>query len=137
MGMSQLSIELQQISIAAVIISLGLLVDNGLVVVEDIQTRMGAGASAREAGLAAGGQFMVPLGVASITTVSAFIPMLILDGTEGDFAYSLGAVVGVMLLGSWLSALYILPALNVWLAPRTPKTAGGPSRLASSAHTRW
>ncbi len=117
-GMGYLDIDLQQISIAAVIISLGLLVDNGLVVVEDIQGRMARGASPEEAAAGAGKQFFVPLGVASITTVSAFIPMLILDGVEGEFAFSLGAVVGVMLLGSWLTALYILPALCVWLAGR-------------------
>ncbi|MEM7267854.1 MAG: efflux RND transporter permease subunit [Pseudomonadota bacterium] len=114
MGMTQLGIELQQVSIAAVIISLGLLVDNGLVVVEEIQRRIKAGEDPADAARAAGAQFLVPLGVASITTVSAFVPMLILDGTEGEFAFSLGAVVGVMLLGSWLTALYLLPALAVW-----------------------
>ncbi|MEM9279621.1 MAG: efflux RND transporter permease subunit, partial [Pseudomonadota bacterium] len=115
-GMTYLDIELQQISIAAAIISLGLLVDNGLVVVEDIQKRISSGEDPRESALAAGKQFFTPLGVASITTVSAFVPMLILDGTEGEFAFSLGAVVGVMLLGSWLTALYILPSLCVWFA---------------------
>ncbi len=117
-GMGYLEIDLQQISIAAVIISLGLLVDNGLVVVEDIQGRIARGVAPEEAAIDAGKQFFIPLGVASITTVSAFIPMLILDGVEGEFAFSLGAVVGVMLLGSWLTALYILPALCVWLAGR-------------------
>lgn len=117
-GMGYLDIDLQQISIAAVIISLGLLVDNGLVVVEDIQGRIARGVPPEEAATGAGKQFFIPLGVASITTVSAFIPMLILDGVEGEFAFSLGAVVGVMLLGSWLTALYILPALCVWLARR-------------------
>ncbi|MEL6450805.1 MAG: efflux RND transporter permease subunit [Pseudomonadota bacterium] len=120
LGMSQLGIDLEQISIAAVIISLGLLVDNGLVVVEDIETRVNAGADPKEAAIACGGQFFVPLAVASITTVSAFIPMLILDGTEGEFAFSLGAVVGVMLAGSWFSAHYILPLLAAHLLrPRT------------------
>ncbi len=116
LGMRYLGIDLQQISIAAVIISLGLLVDNGLVIVEDIQTRIEGGASPKDAALAAGDQFFTPLGVASITTVSAFVPMLILEGVEGEFAYSLGAVVGMMLLGSWLTAMYILPALSVWTA---------------------
>lgn len=115
-GMRYLEIDLQQISIAAVIISLGLLVDNGLVIVEDIQKRISEGEAPKDAALAAGQQFFTPLGVASITTVSAFVPMLILEGVEGEFAYSLGAVVGVMLLGSWLTAMYILPALNVWAA---------------------
>ena len=114
-----MDIELQQISIAAVIISLGLLVDNGLVVVQDIQNRTSRGATAREAALAAGKQFFTPLGVAAITTVSAFTPMLILEGVEGEFAFSLGAVVGVMLLGSWLTAMYILPALAVWFSKVT------------------
>ena len=53
-GMQYLEIDLQQISIAAVIISLGLLVDNGLVVVEDIQTRVAKGVSAADAALEAG-----------------------------------------------------------------------------------
>ena len=119
LGMAQMGIDLEQISIAAVIISLGLLVDNGLVVVEDIQARISKGIPAREAALGSGGQFFVPLAVASITTVSAFIPMLILDGTEGEFAFSLGAVVAVMLTGSWLTAHYILPFLAaLFLRPR-------------------
>ena len=131
LGMSYMDIELQQISIAAVIISLGLLVDNGLVVVEDIQNRTSRGESAREAALAAGKQFFTPLGVASITTVSAFTPMLILDGVEGEFAFSLGAVVGVMLLGSWLTAMYILPALAVWFS-KPKKVSDEPSKLVST-----
>jgi len=129
-GMNLMSIDLQQISIAAVIISLGLLVDNGLVVVEDIQGRIGRGVAPPEAALAAGRQFFVPLAVASITTVSAFIPMLILDGVEGEFAFSLGAVVGIMLAGSWLTAIYILPSLSVWFAKRADAgKTGQPNRL--------
>jgi len=111
MGMSQIGVDLEQISIAAVIISLGLLVDNGLVVVEDIETRIRRGISPRDAAVQSGGQFFVPLAVASVTTVSAFIPMLLLEGSVGEFAFSLGAVVAIMLAGSWLTAHYILPFL--------------------------
>ncbi|MEM6460852.1 MAG: efflux RND transporter permease subunit [Pseudomonadota bacterium] len=123
-GMNIMAIDLQQISIAAVIISLGLLVDNGLVVVEDIQGRVKQGVVPEDAALAAGKQFFIPLAVASITTVSAFIPMLILEGTEGEFAFSLGAVVGLMLAGSWFTAIYILPSLCVWFAARKTSSAG-------------
>ncbi|MCB1493181.1 MAG: efflux RND transporter permease subunit [Rhodobiaceae bacterium] len=118
--MARTGVDLEQVSIAAVIISLGLLVDNGLVVVEDIQTRIDNGTAPRDAAVAAGGQFFVPLAVASITTVSAFIPMLILEGSTGEFAFSLGAVVAMMLAGSWLSAHYFLPFLAAWLLK--PKT---------------
>lgn len=116
-GMSVLGVELQQVSIAAVIISLGLLVDNGLVIVEDMDRRIRAGSERREAATAAGRQYAVPLMIASTTTVAAFLPLFLLDGTEGQYGFSLGAVVGLMLLGSFLSAVYILPLLALWLLP--------------------
>ena len=104
--------------IAAVIIALGLLVDNGLVIVEDIQGQINQGIAAKEAAYAASKQFGTPLAVASITTVAAFLPLLILEGSEGEYGYSLGAVVGIMLAGSWVSAVYLLPALCVWFAKK-------------------
>ncbi|MEO0980999.1 MAG: efflux RND transporter permease subunit, partial [Pseudomonadota bacterium] len=62
-------------------------------------------------------------------TVSAFIPMLLMDGIEGEFAFSLGAVVSSMLLGSWLTALYILPFLSVRLLKRKTSKKTGKSAL--------
>ncbi|MEO1774574.1 MAG: efflux RND transporter permease subunit [Pseudomonadota bacterium] len=127
-AMPSLGVDIEKVSIAAVIISLGLLVDNGLVVVEDIEGRMRRGVPPEEAAKVAGAQYLIPLGVASITTVSAFIPMLLIDGTEGEFSYSLGAVVAAMLMGSWITALYVLPFLCVRiLRPKvetTPKPRG-------------
>ncbi|MGX9355120.1 efflux RND transporter permease subunit [Roseobacteraceae bacterium S113] len=121
--MINLGIDIQQVSVAAVIISLGLLVDNGLVVVEDIQTKVNKGMSPYNAAIASCGQFFVPLAVASLTTIAAFIPMLILDGTEGQFAYAMGAVVAAMLTGSWLVAHYILPFLAARLVKPTKQDA--------------
>lgn len=123
-GMKTLGLELHQVSIAAVIISLGLLVDNGLVIVEDIERRIKGGMAAKGAALAAGKQFMVPLLVASVTTVSAFFPMVLVDGSSGEYAISLATVILLMLSGSWITAMYILPALCVWfLAPRGVSSA--------------
>ncbi|MEL6980153.1 MAG: efflux RND transporter permease subunit [Pseudomonadota bacterium] len=132
-GMGFIGVDIEQVSIAAVIISLGLLVDNGLVVVEDLEGRIGRGEDPYEAARAAGAQYLVPLGVASITTISAFLPMLMLEGIEGEFAFSLGAVVTLMLLGSWLTALYILPYICVRLLKRkeTQEEATGAGGLLS------
>ena len=121
-GMGPLGIELQQVSIAAIIISLGLLVDNGVVIVEDMDRRIREGAARHEAAIAAGKQYTVPLLIASTTTVAAFLPLFLLDGTEGQYGYSLGAVVALMLTGSFFSAVVILPLLAVWLLP-TPSDA--------------
>lgn len=115
--MGPFGVELQQVSIAAIIISLGLLVDNGLVIIEDMQRRIRSGESRQAAALAAGSQYTVPLLIASTTTVAAFLPLFLLDGTEGEYGYSLGVVVMLMLIGSFLSALYLLPRLAVWTLP--------------------
>lgn len=128
---SYFGIALEQVSIAAVIISLGLLVDNGLVVVEDIQRRINEGTPPQEAAVEAGGQFFLPLAVASITTISAFIPMLIPDGVEGEFAFALGAVAGLVLTGSFLTAHYILPYLcAIMMTPQNAAEPAAPGRMA-------
>lgn len=118
-GMRLLGIAIEQVSIAAIIIALGLLVDNGVVMVEDIMSRAGGGVSANEAALATGRQYALPLLVSSVTTVAAFLPLFLLSGASGEYAFSLAAVVGLTLAGSWIAALYILPALTVWLLARS------------------
>lgn len=129
--MGYLGVELHVVSIAAVIISLGLLVDNGLVIVEDIQGQIAAGVAPDEAALATSRQFGTPLAIASITTIAAFIPLFLVEGTDGEYGFALGAVVAIMLFGSWLTALYILPALSVWLSRKTDVTTAQakPSKL--------
>jgi multidrug efflux pump subunit AcrB len=131
-GMRWLGIALEQVSIAAIIIALGLLVDNGVVIVEDIVSRMGRGAPAQAAGLASGEQYALPLLISSVTTVAAFLPLFLLPGSSGEYGYSLAAVVALTLTGSWITAVYILPALTVWLFGRgqvAENQAASPSRL--------
>ncbi len=127
-----LGIELQQVSIAAIIISLGLLVDNGLVIVEDMDRRLRGGDTRETAAIAAGRQYTLPLLIASVTTVAAFLPLFLLDGTEGQYGFSLGAVVALMLTGSFLAAVYLLPALAVWFLP-DPKPHGKPGLMDRAA----
>ncbi|CTQ50507.1 efflux RND transporter permease subunit [Jannaschia donghaensis] len=135
--MGPFGVELQQVSIAAIIISLGLLVDNGVVIVEDMQRRIRDGADREAAALAAGGQYAVPLSIASTTTVAAFLPLFLLEGTEGEYGYSLGIVVMLMLLGSFLTALYLLPRLACWLLPKAAKAeTGGVFNLLAAGYAR-
>jgi multidrug efflux pump subunit AcrB len=131
-GMRALGIALEQVSIAAIIIALGLLVDNGVVMVEDIVSRIDRGVPAQAAGLEAGEQYALPLLISSITTVAAFLPLFLLSGSSGEYAFSLAAVVALTLAGSWITALYILPALTVWLigsGSASPQEEAPPSRL--------
>ncbi|MGB1543870.1 MAG: efflux RND transporter permease subunit [Spongiibacter marinus] len=122
MGMRVLGIALEQVSIAAVIISLGLLVDNGVVVVEDVLRRVEQGQARTLAARAAAKQFAIPLAIASGTTAAAFLPFFLLEGPEGEYAYSLASVVALSLLGSWLSAMYFLPLIAArFVQPKTSR----------------
>ena len=135
-GMRVLGIAIEQVSIAAIIIALGLLVDNGVVMVEDIMSRIDLGAPAKDAALAAGQQYAFPLLVSSVTTVAAFLPLFLLSGASGEYAFSLAAVVALTLAGSWIAALYILPALTVWFLGRSrrPQSEPGSSTRIQSLY---
>ena len=126
-GMRVLGIAIEQVSIAAIIIALGLLVDNGVVLVEDIMSRVDNGVPANDAAVAAGEQYAFPLLVSSVTTVAAFLPLFLLSGASGEYAFSLAAVVALTLTGSLIAALYILPALTVWFLGRSRRPQQGTS----------
>ncbi|MEW8000461.1 MAG: efflux RND transporter permease subunit [Candidatus Thiodiazotropha endolucinida] len=111
--MSFFDIELQRISIASMIIALGMLVDNGIVVAEDIRTRMQDGATARDAAIAMGQSLTVPLMTSSLTTVLAFMPLMLMIGAAGEFTGSLSYVIGILMVGSWLLAMLIVPLVSV------------------------
>ncbi len=133
LGMSVLGLALEQVSIAAVIISLGLLVDNGVVIVEDILRRIDEGSTRHAAATAAGKQFAMPLLISSLTTIFAFTPFFLLVGAEGEYAFSLGSVVALTLIGSWLSAMYFLPLIAAnFLRRRSNGDAKSPEERENS-----
>lgn len=103
---------LQQISIAGLVIALGLLVDNGIVVVENIHRFIREGYSPMEA--AAKGTSEVGWAIVSstVTTVLAFLPMTQLGGGTGQFVLSLPVIVILSLTASLLLALTLSPLLS-------------------------
>lgn len=107
--MSNFSIGLDQISLAALIIALGMLVDNGIVVSESTMVHMGKGKTALEAALASAGELKTPLLTASLTTAAAFLPIFLAESSVGEFTASLFKVVTITLLSSWLISLTIIP----------------------------
>ncbi len=120
-GMRMLGIQLESVSIAGIIISLGMLVDNGVVVVEDISKSIQKGKDKLEAAVETGKRYAIPLLVSSLTIIFAFTPMMLMDGAAGDFAFSLGGVIMVILIGSWFSSMYFLPFLAANLIKASKK----------------
>ncbi len=112
--MSLFGVELQRMSIAAMIIALGLLVDNGIVVAEDIRVRLGRGLARKDAAYQSVSTLALPLLTSSLTTIFAFLPMLLIAGPEGDYVRSLAQVVTILLLGSWLLSMTVTPAMCAW-----------------------
>jgi multidrug efflux pump subunit AcrB len=124
--MGALDIELQRMSIAATIIALGLLIDNGIVVAEDIRVRLEGGAERQQAAIDSGRSLAIPLLTSSLTTVMAFMPMLLLQGGAGEYVRSLSQVVSILLLASWLLSITVTPTMCAWFIRqvKSQETAG-------------
>lgn len=109
--MMAVGIELHQISIAAIIIALGIFVDNGIVVVEDYQRRIAEGEERLSATRAAGATMFAPLLVSSLAIIIAFVPLVAGETETGEYMRSLGVVLAITLLLSLLLALTVTPLL--------------------------
>lgn len=109
-----LDVELQRMSIAAMIIALGLLVDNGIVIAEDIRVRLERGMERLVAATQSVQTLAVPLLTSSLTTIFAFLPMLLMEGDAGEYVKSLAQVVTILLLASWLLSMTVTPSLCAW-----------------------
>ena len=117
-------IELERVSIASAIIALGMLVDNGIVIAEEIGIRLSNGQERREACLGAASALAIPLLTSSLTTILAFTPILLLTGQTGEYAFSLPVVVTILLLSSWFLSMYLTPFMSFWFMK---VKAAGPS----------
>ena len=115
------SISIDQISLAALIISLGMLVDNGIVMSESIMVQMENGKKAVNAAIDSANELKLPLLVSSLTTAAAFLPIFLAESATGEYTASLFKVVTITLLCSWLIAITIIPMLCVYFLKVQPK----------------
>lgn len=118
--MSVFDISIDQISLAALIISLGMLVDNGIVMSESIMVQMAAGKKAIEAAIDSANELKLPLLISSLTTAAAFLPIFLAESSTGEYTASLFKVVTITLLCSWAISMTIIPMLCVYFF-KSPK----------------
>ncbi|MDD4504608.1 MAG: efflux RND transporter permease subunit, partial [Clostridiaceae bacterium] len=104
-------IKLHQISVAALIIALGMLVDNAIVVSDAIQVRMDKGQEKMEACLEGVKEVAIPVFTSTLTTVGAFIPLLMLPSVSGEYVRSVPQIVIISLSLSYLVALFVTPTM--------------------------
>ncbi len=124
--MRAVGVELQTVSIAAIILALGLLVDNAIVIAEDIERRMHLGQDRRSAAEEAGRTLMIPLLTSSLVIVLAFSPFFLGQTSTNEYLRSLATVLAITLLGSWLLSVTVTPLLCCYFAkaPTTVQSHG-------------
>lgn len=134
-GMLVFEIPLHRVSIAAVIIALGLLVDNGVVITEDIKRRIDGGDDRLAAALAASRTLAVPLLSSTLTTILAFLPLMLAPDATGEFLRALAQVIAITLLASWLLSITVTPLLCVrFLSDASPDASPHASPDGDDSH---
>jgi multidrug efflux pump subunit AcrB len=128
------NIPLHQISIAALVIAIGIVVDESIVVTDNIQRYIDRGVPAREAAVEGLGEIHLAVLAGAATTVAAFIPLMVMEGDIGDFIRSIPIVVSLMLLGSVLVSHFVTPLLAIGLHQRG---GGGPGRVTLWLEPRY
>jgi multidrug efflux pump len=111
--MNYFDIGLNQISLAALIIALGMLVDTSIVMCESIMVEMSKGKSPVEAAVASSKELTVPLLTSALTTAAAFLPIYLAEAKAGEYTAPIFQVVTIMLLSSWILGLTLIPLLCV------------------------
>ncbi|MCH7895916.1 MAG: efflux RND transporter permease subunit [candidate division NC10 bacterium] len=108
--MSMYGISLNMISLFSLILVLGLLVDDAIVVTENVYRYVEQGMDSRQAAIQGTAEVAWPVVATVMTTVAAFLPLLLIPGTMGVFLAPIPIVVTFTLLGSLLEALVVLPS---------------------------
>ena len=113
--MQYLGIDLQRISLGALIIALGLLVDDAMTTVDVMISRMAAGDSKEKAATVAYDSLAFPMLTGSFITAAGFVPIGFAKSSAGEYTFSIFAVVSIALIVSWFVAVLFAPLLGVWL----------------------
>ncbi|MDG2012290.1 MAG: efflux RND transporter permease subunit [Pirellulaceae bacterium] len=110
-GLRFMEIPLHQMSVTGLIIALGLLIDNAIVAVDEMRSRLQSGLSPSEAIRATVRQLAIPLMGSTFTTCLAFAPLAVMPGPAGEFVGSIGISVILAVTSSLFLSLTLVPAL--------------------------
>ena len=120
-GMVLFGIDLQRVSLGALIIALGLLVDDAMIIVESMAVRMSRGLSGVQAAGHAYLSTASPMLTGTLITAAGFIPVGLAKSDAGEYTFSLFAVITMALLSSWVVAVFFTPYIAFLLLKPTPQ----------------
>ncbi len=116
-----MDVTLQRISLGALIIALGLLVDDAMITVEMMVARLELGESLKKAATYAYTSTAFPMLTGTLVTVAGFLPIGFNGSGAGEYTYSLFVVIAAALLVSWVVAVLFAPLIGVTLLPKAVK----------------
>jgi len=114
-AMECFGIDLQRISLGALIIALGLLVDDAMITVESMVTRLEDGDDKEHAASFAYTSTAFPMLTGTLVTVAGFVPIGFARSAAGEYTFSIFAVVAIALIISWIVAVVFAPLLGIWI----------------------
>lgn len=139
-------IDMQRISLGALIIALALLVDDAMTTTDAMVTRLAAGDEKRKAATFAFEKYAVAMLAGTAVTIAGFVPIGFAASSAGEYTFTLFAVVSIALVVSWFVAVVFAPVLGMAMlkAPK-PDASKGPGRveagfrrmLSGAIRLRW
>ncbi|MCK5597637.1 MAG: efflux RND transporter permease subunit, partial [Candidatus Eisenbacteria sp.] len=108
--MNAAGVTINTVSLFSLVLVLGMLVDDAIIVIENIYRHMEHGMPARKAAILGTKEVFAPVTAAVLTTVAAFLPLLLMSGTWGKFIGVIPKVVTFALLASLIEAFLVLPS---------------------------
>jgi multidrug efflux pump len=122
-------IDLQRISLGALIIALALLVDDAMTTIDAMIRRLAAGDSKEQAATFAYRTLAAPMLTGTLVTIAGFVPIGFAASSAGEYTFSIFAVVGIALIVSWFVAVLFAPLLGMAIL-KAPKPSLGPTQEA-------
>jgi multidrug efflux pump len=125
-GMKLLGIDLQRISLGAMIIALGLLVDDAIIAVETMVVKLEQGWDKMRAGSFAYTSTAFPMLTGTLVTAAGYLPIGLAQSSTGEYTRDIFRVVGLALVLSWFVAVLFVPFLGALLLPEHRQNAERP-----------
>ena len=133
-GMDVAGIDMQRISLGALIIALALLVDDAMTTTDAMVTRLAAGDEKTKAATYAFKRYAMAMLAGTLVTIAGFVPIGFAASSAGEYTFSLFAVVSIALVVSWFVAVVFAPVLGVAMlsAPKTSTSHADPGRMITA-----
>ena len=131
-AMAMLGLDLQRVTLGALIIALGLLVDDAIIATEMIVVKLEQGWERERAASFAWTSTAFPMLTGTLVTAAGFMPIGLANSTIGEYTNGIFWVVGIALVASWFVAVLFTPYLGFKLLPQLPRRATAATRTRST-----